>query len=71
MNNPGNKPERVVGPREIVRYYDDARDTISYIGTINTTGNFLLYSIGSYNLYDRPNPKIMVERTGEYLDMRY
>jgi hypothetical protein len=71
MNNPGNKPVRVVCPREIVRYYDGARDIISYIGTINTTGNFLLYSIGSYNLYDRPNPKIMVERTGEYIDARY
>lgn len=69
MNNPGNKPVRVVGPQAINRWH--GHETRGYAGTINTVGNFLLYSIGSYNLYDYPNPKIMVERTGEYLEARY
>ena len=69
MDDPKYNADRVVDTQKITRYC--GRETRGYAGTINTVGNFLFYSIGSYNLYDYPKPKIVVERTGDYIDARY
>jgi len=57
-----NNIDRIVSSDRIIRCGNKVE--VYYAGTIETGHKFLFFTNGAYNVYDHPNPKIIVDRSG-------